>query len=169
MSKLFLVMGIPGAGKSTYIKKVMGENDLYVSRDEIRFSLVAENEEYFSKEDEVFNQFVATIDEGLKENLTVWADATHLNEKARLKLLNALSETPDILDVVWIKTDLEIALRQNDLRQGTRAFVPHSVIRRMYAQMRKPKFHEGKFTINTIFVKEPDHVIKIYQEGDDIE
>ena len=43
MSTLVLMMGLPGAGKSTWAKTSMGDNDIYISRDEIRFSLVDEN------------------------------------------------------------------------------------------------------------------------------
>ena len=49
MAKLFLMMGIPGSGKTTWTSKYLRKLDKYVSRDEVRFSMVAENEEYFSK------------------------------------------------------------------------------------------------------------------------
>ena len=39
------MVGIPGSGKSTYAKKNFPDA-WYISRDEIRFDLVAENEEY---------------------------------------------------------------------------------------------------------------------------
>ena len=47
MANLFIIMGAPGAGKSTFIKNSMTEC-IVVSRDKIRFSMVKEDESYFS-------------------------------------------------------------------------------------------------------------------------
>ena len=38
---------------------------------------------------------------------------------------------------------LPIALEQNEKRKGTRAYVPKSVIRRMYNQFEFPNYDEG--------------------------
>ena len=65
MASLVLMMGVPGSGKNNLCEKFIGENDIYVSRDEIRFSLVAEDEPYFSKEDEVLKTFISKVDEGI--------------------------------------------------------------------------------------------------------
>ena len=164
MSVLRIMMGCPGSGKSTFATVMKMESEAYVSRDAIRFSLVAENEEYFSKEDEVFNKFIETIDNHLAADKTVYADATHLNRKARLKLLNSLSVKPDFIEIIYMKTPLEVCLARNDKRKGTRAFVPRSVIRRMYASIEEPEYEEGKYEYTVIWIKEPDCVIGV-QEG----
>ena len=61
--------GPAGSGKSTYIsKKILSDTDHFYhhsSRDTIRFGLVKENEEYFSKEDEVFDLFCEDMNETL--------------------------------------------------------------------------------------------------------
>ena len=54
MAELILMMGIPGSGKSTWVKNHMKSDDIYISRDEIRFSLLQPGDEYFSKEKEVW-------------------------------------------------------------------------------------------------------------------
>ena len=60
--KLYLMMGCPGSGKSTYLKTRFSQRPLAViSRDEIRFSMVKENEEYFSRENEVYAEFIRQI------------------------------------------------------------------------------------------------------------
>ena len=47
---LVLMCGAPGSGKTTIAKKLMCNNDLYISRDEIRYSMISDEDEYFSKE-----------------------------------------------------------------------------------------------------------------------
>ena len=153
MSKLILMMGAPGSGKSTWIRDNAAAGDIHVSRDQIRFALVEEGEEYFSREDEVFNIFVETIKYHLKEGGCVWADATHLTHKSRLKLLNAvtagMTELPH-LEIVYIAKDLETCLEQNENRRYTRAFVPRGVVRRMWESIEEPCFKEGKFYYDKI-------------------
>ena len=58
MNKLYLMVGIPGSGKSTFIANTKEVRTLIVSRDAIRFSMVSEGESYFKKEKEVFNTFI---------------------------------------------------------------------------------------------------------------
>lgn len=54
---LYVMIGIPGSGKSTWAKANKKEKDIYVSRDEVRFSLLQDGDEYFSKEKEVLKEF----------------------------------------------------------------------------------------------------------------
>lgn len=159
MSTLVLMMGLPGAGKSTWAKTHMGDNDIYISRDAIRFSLVGANEEYFSKETSVFDQFVASINEALAEGFApaVYADATHLNRASRQKLLNRITAPYDRLEIVFINNSVPVCLDQNESRKGTRAYVPKGVIRRMSCSLEEPCFREGKWYYDaiTIVSKEP--------------
>ena len=137
---LWIMVGIPGSGKTWYAKnKLMrGSEWRYVSRDEVRFSLVPADEEYFSKEKEVFNQFVNTIKAAFEEDevTNVIADATHLNEASRNKIRRIFSNNYNIIPVV-VTCDLDTAIKRNNTREG-RARVPISVIRRMYYQFQDP-------------------------------
>ena len=166
MSKLIIMMGCPGSGKSTLAKNYMNPTtEKYVSRDDIRFSMVREDEEYFAKEKEVFNLFVAEIEAGLRKDMTVWADATHLNKKSRLKLLHALYVQPDEIEIMFVDTPLDEALKRNMNREGTRSFVPESAIIRMYNSIEMPEFHEGKFTYDVIYIKRPNQKLVVKMEG----
>lgn len=89
-TKLYLMCGIPGSGKSTYLKTRFIQPPVVVSRDEIRFKMVREDEEYFSHEKEVYNEFINQITQELKFFQEVFVDATHLNEASRTKLLRSL-------------------------------------------------------------------------------
>ena len=148
MSKLILMCGCPGSGKSTWIqnhKNFFKDNIKVVSRDAIRFSMLKDGEDYFAHEDDVFKTFIAEIGSGLKENKTVIADATHLNPASRSKVLKALGENLKgvYVEAIFIKVSLKTALDQNENRKDTKTYVPRGVIRRMYESLETPDILEG--------------------------
>ena len=141
--KLIIMSGAPGSGKSTYAQKYWLQhknNTIIVSRDEIRFSLVGENDLYFSKENEVLNIFYETIVKKMRQGFDVIADATHLTKKSRLTLIYNISRYISSFDVVVVSmlTDLETCFERNEQRSG-RSVVPRSALRRMYYSMTDPK------------------------------
>ena len=142
---IFLLCGPAGSGKSTWATRQIKvpQAQAWVSRDSIRFILVGENEDYFSREDEVFESFIKSIQAAIddRETREVYIDATHLTEKARNKVLDQLDLTNCQIIPVVVHPDLKTTLAQNDQREG-RAFVPRSVIKRMDAQFEEPTFHE---------------------------
>lgn len=135
---LVIVAGIPGSGKSTWIERYLGENDVHISRDAIRFSLLEEDEDYFAHETQTFDKFVSAINENLNAGKRVFADATHINKASRRKLLERINDLKEVdIDVYIFMTPLGTCLERNAQRDG-RARVPDSVIRRMSAQLTDP-------------------------------
>lgn len=165
---MILMCGIPGSGKSTKIKNlVKGIKGTYkvVSRDDIRFSMVAEDEPYFSKEKAVFNEFIAQVKTSLIDNDITFVDATHINESSRGKVLRALgSALKNVkITVLVMKVPVELALARNAGRTG-RALVPDSAIKNMNSQFSLPTFDEG---VDNILIYEYDsqgREIKIREE-----
>ena len=84
--RVFLMSGPPASGKSTWIRNHLTPTGEWISRDKIRFSIVKENEEYFSHEDEVFDTFIAYINQMLTndEIEDIYVDASDLEEARRL-------------------------------------------------------------------------------------
>lgn len=147
MANLYLMCGVPGCGKSTFLKnKVKNNNSVIISRDAIRFSIVKPEEDYFSHEDEVLEIFWNQINEALAANKTVYVDQTSLTPRARIWLLQHITGY-EHANLIWIDEDLETCLERNEMRRGTRAYVPRGVIRRMFSQFIEPSLEEGFYRI----------------------
>lgn len=168
MNKVLYVMcGPSGVGKSTWIAEdVKNLKEVYesaydyedraavISRDAIRFALLDENDEYFSKENDVFVEYCDRIEEAIFDEKidTIYADATHLTPNSRAKLFKNLSlEGVRVVAVNFIYP-VEVAIARNELREG-RAYVPQTVIHRMAEQF-VPATTEEKyvdFVINEVY------------------
>ena len=155
MNRLFIMIGVSGSGKSTFIKNHLS-SAVHISRDEIRFSLLKEDDEYFAKEDKVFSLFAKEIYHNLTLGKDVVADATHINPKSRARLLNRL---PDSLKnqveiiAVYVNTSLETCIKQNENRKG-KAYVPVDVIEKMHKSLIPPSFTENHKAFDSIITYE---------------
>ena len=162
MANLYLMCGVPGSGKSTWIKNHLGDAT-YVSRDVIRFNLLEEGDEYFSKEDEVWAEFIRRINESLELGFNVFVDATHISRGSRRKILKEVKFNPTLI-AIYMDTPFEICLERNAKRTG-RECVPEGAIRNMYKHFEEPEFYEG-FSI--IYKVKPDNKIEIYRREVDL-
>jgi predicted kinase len=142
--KLYVMMGVSGAGKSSFANNhINKDTDVIVSRDAIRFSMIKENEEYFSKEKKVFKEYIHQINKNLANGFNVYADATHITKASRNKLLKNITEKPSETILIWIDTPLSECISQNELRAGTRSYVSESVIYSMNKKLEFPSVEEG--------------------------
>lgn len=142
MSKMYVVIGAPGCGKSTYIQNHLKENELVISRDKIRFGMLNDNDEYFSKEKEVYNEFIKQIDAAIAADATLYVDQTSLNAAARNKLFSRLKKKPDKVIGIYFTTPLDTILQRNAQRTG-RALVPEDAVVNMFNSLTKPTLDEG--------------------------
>ena len=122
-------------------KQIAEKGGIWCSRDAVRFSMVHTPEEYFSREDEVFNEWIKQIYDALTQPFIedIYIDATHLTDKARDKVLNRLPKEyiGEIINV-FFKVPLEVCLERNSHRDGM-TFVPPSAIKNMYKILTYPK------------------------------
>ena len=156
MNNLYVLCGIPGCGKSTWVYNRLKEKNPspdpkwdYVSRDEVRFSIIDEEDDYFAKEKQVFNEYIRRICEKLDDPYltNVIADATHLNEVSRNKLINAIrrnrcKDKPLNIVMVYFDVPLEVCKFRNNKRSG-RMRVPDDVMDKMYRSLEFPQLREG--------------------------
>lgn len=161
MPILYIMCGPSGCGKTTWARNFIHENDpLYnnirdVSRDEIRFSILKDEEDYFSHEKEVFKKFVGTIRQTLIDGFDVIADATHLNQFSRRKLTQAIDMYTTDYKIIYVvfNVDADTCVAHNANRTG-RANVPENIIRNMCRDFRAPTKDEDERVIDIIEVGE---------------
>lgn len=150
-SKVFMMCGIPGSGKSTFVEKRLSDYKVCrISRDEIRFSLLKDGEDYFLKEKQVFNKFIKAINSALargEKNIVV--DATHLTNTSRKAVLRQFKYVPKEIHAIYLDCPLDVAIERNSYRVG-RAFVPVAAIKNMYSIFKKPTLKEGFSSILTV-------------------
>lgn len=161
---LIMMVGIPGSGKSTLARKFKEEIDgLFgyesveiISRDAIRFSMITDGEDYFSREEDVVKVFYERINNATAKYVII--DATHISKNSRAKVLNKVDKNKyRFTFAIVADTPLEICLERNQLRTG-RECVPESAIINMWKGLTFPEESEGFTSI--IYSKENEAVIK---------
>lgn len=147
---LIVMVGVPGSGKDYQIKNsefLYADGEVkreVVSRDLVRYEMVKEDEEYFCREKEVFEQYILQISSALSNNKVVIANATQANYGSRKKLLRAIDEKfgRDYNIVMYcIICDYETADRRNKQREG-RAVVPRKAMMEMFNNFSVPNLKE---------------------------
>lgn len=146
--RVFVTCGLPGSGKSSYVcNQIVKHGGIWISRDNIRFSLLKEDDDYFEKEIEVFEEFIRQIQEAIDSDSfeDVYIDATHLNKGSRDKLLSRL-DMSNVEFKAWLVFNVppSICKARNAKREG-RAYVPEGTIDRMSAGFKWPSIREWHF------------------------
>ena len=168
MNYLIMFCGVPGSGKSTEARRMAGSLATrgltieHISWDELGFSMISDESEYFSKEKEVFSKFVEKMNNSLNKNDCTIIDATHVSKASRAKILRRVENPDNVrLLVLYLTTPLDICMRRNDLRSG-REQVPQEVIEKMAKQFEDPTEKEFTgFGFNSVEVWE-----KPWKEGE---
>ena len=136
MAKLYVTIGIPGAGKSTFTNTL---NAKIISSDAIRYELFGD-EGCQDNPTRVFNILNSRVKRALQNGEDVVYDATNVGRKARKSIIRKFGDIADEIIACYIDTPLEIAKKRNASR--TRV-VPDEVIEKMYARLVEPSFEEG--------------------------
>lgn len=165
MANLYMMMGLPGSGKTTfahtYFKSQSDPPPVYISRDEIRFGILEKynidtEDEYFAHEVEVYEKFCNQIILYLKKGYDVIADATHLYNASRWKLINRVSDYYDKWIIIFLNPDVRECIENNRKRTGL-ARVPENVIYHMNRNMEYPSLNKDMLGrgINEIWTVTP--------------
>ena len=143
--KVFLLSGVPGAGKSTWVRANMTVGSEWISRDNVRFAIIKDDEDYFAHEDEVFDTFINYINQTLENpNIDqIFIDATHLSRRSRRKTISRIRmANVEELNCICFTTPKAVCHARNNLREG-RSKVPASAIDNMFNTYSLPTKDEG--------------------------
>ena len=144
MSTLYITVGLPGSGKSTYAKEFIKGKDIeYLSSDELR-AVYGKGQDDQTVTPIVFGHIKRKVDEFLKDGKNVLVDATSVNRKERSDYINTAKKYGAKVVALVFKMDRQGLIDRNKKRgeQGGR-IVPDWVIDKMLAKYEEPSFDEG--------------------------
>lgn len=136
MNKFYMLVGLPGSGKSTISNELNGE---VFSSDALRKELWGD-ENTQGDNTLLFNELHKRIEKGLKEGKNCIYDATNINAKKRIQFLNKIKNIKCEKICILVVTDFNVCLQRNNLRERK---VPYEVIKRMYFNIDIPQYREG--------------------------
>jgi predicted kinase len=144
MNTLYITVGLPGSGKSTYVKNFIKDKDIeYLSSDSLR-AVYGKSEEDQTVTPLVFGHIKRKVDELLKDGKNVLVDATSVNRKERSDYINTAKKYGAKVVAIVFKMDRQGLIDRNKKRgeQGGRV-VPDFVIDKMFAKFEEPSYSEG--------------------------
>lgn len=152
MSKLVIMVGLPGSGKTTFAKAFADEDGFaYLSSDEIRKDVItADSEAKLLKPESVnyhtFKIMNSTTIKLLRCDLDVIYDATNLNRKDRKSILKEVKKLKEegygiSITAFVMSTPINVCIRRNNERGEDK--VPNDVMKRYIMKFTRPTLDEG--------------------------
>ena len=144
---LYVLIGIQGAGKSTWAKANAGRlQAAIVASDDIRNELEARGVDASDQGDRVFSIFEERVARLLDEGRNVIADATHARRAWRANVLAMARQRRVRIVAVWIKVPLETSRVRNARKPGGTQWgdrvVPEEVLVDMWRRFEPPEVEE---------------------------
>ena len=141
MNQLYLMVGLPGSGKSTTAKALQASTGaVYINTDEIRTKMYGDPN--ILGGEEVFNAMIKEARRALSEKKSVILDATFLTARRRRGILSNLGREGKMANRVCIMmcTPIEECILRDSKRSRS---VGKAVIDRMVRTFEMPYYHEG--------------------------
>lgn len=152
---LYVMVGLPSAGKSTIAKCIAEQEDaMVVSSDKVRERLYG-SEKIQGNPATVFHHVHSDIYSVLREGKSVIMDATNLNSKRRIAFLRGIyQEFPDLETRCVLVLCNPAELEERDAARERH--VGPEVIYKMLHQFQPPHYYEGWTAIDFYYTSEID-------------
>ena len=148
MPKFYMMVGLPGAGKSTYAKQLAEKNDAhYIASDDYREAYLHDIENQ-DQNDYIFQKMKEDTMYSLSNDKDVVYDATNISYKKRRRFLQEIKAITCEKYCIVMATPYEQCLENNANRDRC---VPEYVIERMYKSFYMPYYYEGWNYIELIY------------------
>ena len=137
MNTFYMMVGLPGSGKTTVSKKLSKEyNAIVISTDDLREELLGDVQDQ-SSNGLIFQEAIHRIIENLKDKNVIF-DATNINYKKRMSILQQLKNVRKI--AVLVLAPIDECLERNNNRDRK---VSTDVLDRMAQNFYVPQLYEG--------------------------
>lgn len=153
LPKLFMMVGIPGSGKSQEAELIAAEHNAVIhASDKLR-------EEFFKNphlqkdNNLIFQQLHFRVQRDLKAGKNVVYDATNINSRRRKAFLNSIKLIPCEKIAIIMATPYEQCIKNNAERESS---VPESAIEKMYKNFQVPYYYEGFDVIQIVLWQDAD-------------
>lgn len=155
MKDLYIMVGLPASGKSTYVKKMKECFSIVsVSTDDLRKELLGDISNQ-NQNTEVFDEAYKRIQFYLEKGLDVIFDATNINYKKRMDVINRFKKYANNINAIMMATPYEECLERNKNRKRQ---VPEDVIKRMYMNFYVPQYFEGFNKISIVYSSDMEFI-----------
>ncbi|WP_413166723.1 AAA family ATPase [Capilliphycus salinus ALCB114379] len=134
MSKLILMIGLPGSGKSFFARQLSAKHPKYklISTDSIRAQLFG-NEAIQGPWLRVWSQVLQQFQQAVEEGTDAIYDATNTQRRQRKDVITIARKIGfHPIFAVWVNIPLEICLQRNQNRPRQ---VPEEIILKMHRQL----------------------------------
>lgn len=138
MNYLYILVGLPGSGKSSLIKEYAQEDHEILSSDALRVELYGFEDQTHNSE--VFQEMNKRTREAGKAGKTVWYDATNINRKRRVALAKEMRKYFDSIEVIMCVCPIEELISRNETREERH--LPIEKLKQMLQSIQIPVIHE---------------------------
>lgn len=153
---LYVLVGMPGSGKSTYAESLGCE---VYSSDSLRLELFGDINDQ-EHNNEVFKELHRRIRDSIARERNCVYDATNVSEKRRTAFLKSLKKLYCEKVCLFFATDFDLCVERDSKRERS---VGYNVIKRMYLSTSIPQYREGWDRIEIITTLHPNKEYNVYK------